>query len=246
MDQAKCLFGHQVKNFGNKNNIDIIEAPVNNHRAIVLEARLFQTIKSRLACIKEEKSTNNAFHVKYALKTIFPLLRICTHKTTKISPFEAHFGRKNYTPLIVISTKPKLSNLSYGNIVNHNLDGDTVMPGEMLPDEKWINGYRSDREVEAGMTRASQEAHNREQESTDSESRFLRTRVCRPLPLKKRAVELKLGTKIDDKRRSKKILEGLYEGLAPGSQIRKISLLLKCLANPLSQCETAISQNLEI
>ena len=36
LGQAKCLFGNQVKTFYNKNNIDIIEAPVNNHRAIVL------------------------------------------------------------------------------------------------------------------------------------------------------------------------------------------------------------------
>ena len=47
LDQAKCLVGNQVKTFGNKNNIDIIEAPVNDHRAIGLVERLFQTIKNR-------------------------------------------------------------------------------------------------------------------------------------------------------------------------------------------------------
>ena len=35
-DQAKCLVGNQLKTFCNKNNIDIIEAPVNNHRAFGL------------------------------------------------------------------------------------------------------------------------------------------------------------------------------------------------------------------
>ena len=44
LDQAKCLVGHQVKNFCNKNNIEIIEAPVNEHRAIGLVERLTQTI----------------------------------------------------------------------------------------------------------------------------------------------------------------------------------------------------------
>ena len=53
LDQAKCLVGN--------------EAPVNDHCAIGLVGRLIQTIKSRLACIKEEKLANNAFHVKYAL-----------------------------------------------------------------------------------------------------------------------------------------------------------------------------------
>ena len=77
LDQAKCLVGNQVKTVCNKNNLDIIEAPVNDHRAIGLVERLIQTIKNRLACIKEEKSCANAFHVKHVLKIIINQLRIC-------------------------------------------------------------------------------------------------------------------------------------------------------------------------
>ena len=84
LDQAKCLVGNQVKTFCNKNNIDLIEALVNGHRAIGLVERLIQTIKNRLACIKEEKSSTNAFHVKHALKIIKHQLRICKQRTTKI------------------------------------------------------------------------------------------------------------------------------------------------------------------
>ena len=90
------------------------------------------------------------------------------------------------------------------------------MPEEKLPDDKWVNGYRSDIEVEIGMSRATQEAKTRERASTDDESRFLRTKAIRPIPLKERAVELNLARKIHRKRRSKKNLEGLYEVLAPG------------------------------
>ena len=54
LNQAKCLVGNQVKTFCNKNNIDIIEFPVNDHRAIGLVERLIQTNKNRLAGIKEE------------------------------------------------------------------------------------------------------------------------------------------------------------------------------------------------
>ena len=43
LDQAECLVGHQVKTFCNRNNIEIIEAPVNRHRAIGLVERLIQT-----------------------------------------------------------------------------------------------------------------------------------------------------------------------------------------------------------
>ena len=177
LDHAKCLVCHQVKNFCNKSNIDIIEAPINDHRAIGLVDGLIQTIKSRLAFIKEEKSTTNAFHVKYALKIIFHQLRIYKQQTTKPSPFEAHFGRKPNAPLSVISSKPKMSNFSYENIVNYYLDEDTVIPEEILPDDKWVNGYRSN-VVEAGMTRALQDANNRERTSTDGESRFLRSKAC--------------------------------------------------------------------
>ena len=76
LDQAKYLVGNQVKTFCNKNNIDIIEAQVNDHCAIGLLERLIQTIKNRLACIKETKSSANAFHVKHALKIIVQQLRI--------------------------------------------------------------------------------------------------------------------------------------------------------------------------
>ena len=97
------------------------------------------------------------------------------------------------------------------------------MKEEILPDDKWVNGYRSDIEVEVGMSRATHKAKERERASTDGESRFLRTKAIRPLPLKERAVELNLARKIHGKRRSKKNLEGLYEVLAPGSHILKVS-----------------------
>ena len=67
----------------------------------------------------------------------------------------------------MIATKPKLSNLTYENIVNHYLDEDTVMPEEILPNDKWVNGYCSDIEVEAGMSQATHEAKERERASTD-------------------------------------------------------------------------------
>ena len=124
---------------------------------------------------KKEKSVNNTFHVRHALKIIIDQLRIWKQKTTNISPFEAHCGRKPNTPLSVIATKPKLSNLCYENIVNHFLDEDTVATEAFLPDDKWVNGYRCDIEGEIRMTRAARDANAREQASTDGESRFIRT-----------------------------------------------------------------------
>ena len=62
-------------------------------------------------------------------------------------------------------------------------DDDTVTPEAILPDDKWVNGYRSDIEVELGMTRAARDANAREHASTDGESRFIRTSACRPIPM---------------------------------------------------------------
>ena len=103
---------------------------------------------------------------------------------------------------------------------------------EILPDDKWMNGYRSDIEVEVGMSRATHKAKERERASTDGESRFLRTKAIRPLPLKERAVELNLARKIHGKRRSKKNLEGLYEVLAPDSHILKVSPTTSTIKEP--------------
>ena len=82
------------------------------------------------------------------------------------------------------------------------------------------------------MSRATQEAKSRERASNDCESRFLRTKATRPTPLKERAVELNLARKIHGKRQSKKNLEGLYEVLAPGSHILKVSPTTSTIKEP--------------
>ena len=52
LDQAQCQIGRQIKAFCNQNNIQLIEGPIHDHRAIGLVESLIQTIKNRLACIK--------------------------------------------------------------------------------------------------------------------------------------------------------------------------------------------------
>ena len=52
LDQARCQTGQRIKAFCNQNKIQLIEAPIHDHRAIGLVERLIQTIKNRLACIK--------------------------------------------------------------------------------------------------------------------------------------------------------------------------------------------------
>ena len=89
--------------------------------------RLIQTIKRRLSYMKLA-NRSNTLTINNATKSIVYQLRICKckQKTTNVTPFQAHFGRKPKTPLSNISTTPKSSNLSYENILNHYLDADTV------------------------------------------------------------------------------------------------------------------------
>ena len=61
------------------------------------------------------------------------------------------------------------------------------------------------------MTRATNNAKEGERQSTDGESRFLRSGPGRTIPLNEREVQVKLARKIHETRRSKKNLELLYE-----------------------------------
>ena len=46
LDQATCLVGKQVTNYCNENNINILDTPVGDHRAIGLVERMIQTKKT--------------------------------------------------------------------------------------------------------------------------------------------------------------------------------------------------------
>ena len=104
LDQTRYPTAHQIKAFCSQNNIQLIEAPIHDHRAIGLVERLIQTIKNRLACIKTV--ARNQFNMKASINSIIYQLCICRQKATNMSPFGAHFGRKANTPLRNISTKP--------------------------------------------------------------------------------------------------------------------------------------------
>ena len=221
-DQARCLIFTQ----------SLIPAPANDHRAVGLVERLISTIKQRLACIKEANKELNSFTIKAALKSIIYPLRICKHKTTKLSPFESNFGRKANTPLSNISTEPNSSGLSYDKILNHYLDEETVTPNELLPEEHWGNTC-SDDEIKRNMCKATHNASSHERLATDNESRFLRTtKVSRPIPLKEHAVQINIARKKHAHKRWKKNLDGLYEALAPGSVVQKTDQYTSVIREP--------------
>ena len=222
LDQARCLIGYKVKKYCKQHNINIITAPANDHRAIGLVERLIQTIKRRLGCMKLD-SRNTAFTIKEAIKSIVYQLRICKQKTTNVTPFQAHFGRKPNTPLSNISTSPKSTNLSYENILHHYLDADTV-PVEDYPDDNgWVSGNRVDLLIEEAMQKAQVVAGRQYNgEHNKSVSRFImHPKLNNPIPRSEKSLDLKLARKVT--KRSRRDLRGLWETLAPGSRVVRTS-----------------------
>ena len=79
LDQARCQTGHQIKAFCSQNNMQLIEAPIHDNRAIGLVERLIQTIKKRLAFSK--MAAQNQIKMKASINSIIYQLRICRQKT---------------------------------------------------------------------------------------------------------------------------------------------------------------------
>ena len=74
--------------------------------------RLIQTIKPRLAVLDiDPKWTQTTLSERLA--NIIENIRLIPNATTKVTPFEAHFGRKSNTEISNIITKPSHKNLTY-------------------------------------------------------------------------------------------------------------------------------------
>ena len=183
---------------------------------------MIQTIKRRLSCMKAENK--DTFSTAKAIKQIVSDLRLTKQKTTKITPFEAHFGRPANTPLRNISTLPSSQNLTYEKIVNHYLDAETVSAEDLLDENGWISANRSDIEIEQKMCQASLDAGQRYRESDNKESRFItHPQITDPIPRTEQSLKVKLARKLPHKKRAKRQLAGLYEVLKPGSFVTKSS-----------------------
>ena len=152
------------------------------------------------------------------------LIYVAKQKTTKITPFEAHFGRPANTPLTNISTSPSSLNLTYEKIINHYLDADTVPVDNYLDDAGWTNTERSDLDIEKSMNKEQQDAGLRYRDSDNKESRFIiHPKITNPIARTEKSLNVKLARKLPNKKRAKRQLAGLYEVLKPGSFVTKSS-----------------------
>ena len=103
-DQAQTFRAKNFQKFCRTNNIKLLFAPVDDHRAIGVVKRMIQTIKRRLAVMKIDQS-KTPYKLASDVAEIIKTLRITSHGVTRISHFEAHMGRKPNTPTFEYSHK---------------------------------------------------------------------------------------------------------------------------------------------
>ena len=108
-DQAQTFRAKNFPLFCHTNNIKLMFAPVDDHRAIGVVQRMIQTLKRRLAFMRIDK-TNTPY--KLTTDEIIKTLRITPHGVRNISPFEAHMERTPNTPLSNVATSSSPNNLN--------------------------------------------------------------------------------------------------------------------------------------
>ena len=154
-----------------------------------------------------------------------------------ITPFEAHFSRKCNTPISNITTKPNDKNLKHNKIIKHYSDEDTITGRSYLTEEQWADtALCSDTEIEKVICAASARAQKEEDKMKDGEQRLIwSVGMSRPIPCSERSIQVKLARKIHDSQRLNKNLDGLYEVLAPGSTVCKVSPTTSVFKEPNRQ-----------
>ena len=214
---SPLLKGNKVKLLCAKHNINLIYAPANDHRPIGLAERLIQTVKRRLGCIKFDPN-QRPFHIKNALRDVSFELRICRKKYSKLSPFEAYYGRKPNTTLSNITTKPSKNNLSWTNTFKY-LDDNIIGDEELISEERW---YDEDLDSEAEV----QEAKRQKLEDAKSDNSEIPRIFTLPStniqqPLARQSPRLQLARRTLVAQRNKKQLQGIYEAIPEGAALVK-------------------------
>ena len=124
---------------------------------------------------------------------IIESIKLIPNATTKIKPFEAHFGRPPNTELSNILTNPSNKNLSYNKLKNFTSDQATLrqppLPTELIWD--WEN----DSEPELDMQYKAQSQLARSSDYDDSENAPLLSHTCVPRKIIPDRLEITFGDK---------------------------------------------------
>ena len=128
------------------NNIKLILAPAGDHRATGMVERFIQTRKRKLGVMAIDPLWSSE-DITTIVSNIIQNIRLIPNRITKITPFEAHFGRKPNTALSDIVTKPNKQNLSYKKIKHFASDRKLLKQPVLSPATIWDMDQDSEPEL---------------------------------------------------------------------------------------------------
>ena len=96
--------------------------------------------------MKTDKS-NRPYKLASDVAELIKTLRITPNTSTKVTPFESHYGRKANTPLSNLSTSSKLSNLSWENTKLSCLDEKVLSKPVLSAEIMWDREVNSEDEL---------------------------------------------------------------------------------------------------
>ena len=146
-DQAQAFKAKEFEIFCKNKNIKLILAPAGDHRGTGMVERLIQTIKRRLAVLDIDPMWSTE-SLSSRIANIIENIRLIPNKTTKVTPFEAHFGRKPNTELTNILTKPSTKNLTYKSLKTKCLDKQILRQDALTQEEMWRRDGNSEDELD--------------------------------------------------------------------------------------------------
>ena len=106
-------------------------------------ARLIQTLKRRLASMTSDPIWDNTAMAE-KISAIIESIRLIPNRVTKITPFEAHFGRPPNTELSNMLTKPNKNNLSYDQFKSFDWDKKLLRHAALSPSDIWDHEANSE------------------------------------------------------------------------------------------------------
>ena len=151
------------ENFCKDNNKKLILAPTGDLRGTGKVETLIQTIKRRLAATNIDTNWSKET-LANKISAIIENIKLIPNTTTKITPFEAHFGRKANTQTVNKFIHPNKKNLTYSNIKHFYLDQKSMWNfSDSEPNLDIKYNTPEDSEAESDTTLARQMHNKRKQ-----------------------------------------------------------------------------------
>ena len=158
-DQAQAFRAKEFELFCKNKNIKLILSPAGDHGGTGIVERIIQTVKRRLALFDVDPNWSSVT-LANRVASIIESIRVITNSTTKITQFEAHFGRKPNTEISNITTKPSIHNLKYKNITNKCLDKKILSQNTLTMEEIWRRHGNSEDELDIRYKNSGDETNN--------------------------------------------------------------------------------------